>query len=187
MGSMAKVCGVSVLLALGAGAGNAQDKSNRYSLSPAEGGGYVRLDNQTGEMAICRLRNEQWVCQEMADRSGGLGDEIERLRKENRELKAEIRRLEDQSLASAERNGSPAPSNGAPSTGAPRADAPPPGLPPPERRADRSYPPPPGPPGKLPLPTEEDVDQAMTYIQRMLRKFREKMRDIERDANGTPL
>lgn len=178
MGSIAKVVGVAALVALGATAGKAQDKSNRYSLSPAEGGGYVRLDNQTGEMAICRLRNEQWVCQEMADRSGGLGDEIERLRKENRELRAEIRRLEDQSLSSAERNSDPAPSARSPS----------PGAPPPERRAERSYPPPPsGPPGKYPLPTEEDVDQAMSYIQRMLRKFREKMRDIERDSHGTPL
>lgn len=174
----AKVLGVAALVALAGTPGQAQDKSNRYSLSPAEGGGYVRLDNQTGEMAICRLRNEQWVCQEMADRSGGLGEEIERLRKENRELKAEIRRLEDQSLSSADRNGDPAPS----------ARSPAPGTSPPERRAERSSPPPPqGPPGKYPLPTEEDVDQAMSYIQRMLRKFREKMRDIERDAHGTPL
>ncbi len=46
----------------------------------------------------------------------------------------------------------------------------------PERRADRRGP-------RLQLPSEEDVDRAMTYIQRMMRKFKEKLRELEED-NG---
>ena len=29
------------------------------------------------------------------------------------------------------------------------------------------------------LPTEEDVDKAMSYVQRMLKKFKEKLRELE--------
>jgi hypothetical protein len=37
------------------------------------------------------------------------------------------------------------------------------------------------------LPTEQDLDQALSYAQRMLRKFREKMKELETDNRATPL
>ena len=38
------------------------------------------------------------------------------------------------------------------------------------------------------LPTEDDVDKAMSYVQRMLKKFREKVRELEdQDKKGTNL
>ena len=38
------------------------------------------------------------------------------------------------------------------------------------------------------LPTEDDVDKAMSYVQRMLKKFREKVRELEdHDKKGTNL
>jgi hypothetical protein len=38
------------------------------------------------------------------------------------------------------------------------------------------------------LPTEEDVDKAMSYVQRMLKKFKEKIREFEDlDKKGTNL
>lgn len=36
-----------------------------------------------------------------------------------------------------------------------------------------------GRPGGAQLPTEEDVDKAMSYVQRMLKKFKEKLRELE--------
>lgn len=38
------------------------------------------------------------------------------------------------------------------------------------------------------LPTEDDVDKAMSYVQRMLKKFKEKVRELEdMDKKGTNL
>ena len=47
-------------------------------------------------------------------------------------------------------------------------------------RADKAKP-------KFQLPTEEDVDRAMTYIQRMMRKFRDKLRELEDDRDRRSL
>lgn len=41
-----------------------------------------------------------------------------------------------------------------------------------DRRAHRGGP-------KFQLPTEEEVDKAMDYVQRMMRKFKERMRDFK--------
>lgn len=90
----------------------------------------------------------------MTEPSGGLGQEVERLRAENQKLKSEIRQMEDIML------------------GDKRADG--------GRKGD-------GPGLGFKLPTEEELDSAMTYAQRMIRKFREKMKDIEQDQKGTPL
>ena len=44
-----------------------------------------------------------------------------------------------------------------------------------------------GPHGRLELPSEEDVDTAITYLGRMFRKFRDKLKEFEDDGRGTPL
>jgi len=47
-----------------------------------------------------------------------------------------------------------------------------------------------GPKPKFQLPSEEDVDQAMTYLERIIRKFRERLQDLEEPITkkpGTPL
>jgi hypothetical protein len=50
-----------------------------------------------------------------------------------------------------------------------------------ERRAE-----PPG--GRLRLPTEQDVDRALDYIHRMFQKFKDKLKEFDRqDHKATPL
>jgi hypothetical protein len=75
--------------------------------------------------------------------------EVDRLTKENAELTAEMKRLEDD-------------------------------LKKPERHADR------GPDdkgtggiGRVPLPTEDDVDKAMNYLKGMYKKLKEKLKEFE--------
>ena len=52
---------------------------------------------------------------------------------------------------------------------------------PPSRDGDRRDP-------KLQLPSEEDVDRALTYVQRMLKKFKDKLKEFEDgERKGTQL
>jgi hypothetical protein len=54
------------------------------------GDGYVRLDRQTGEVALCDQRGVGWACQMAPEDRAVLEGEIERLRNENAELKKDL-------------------------------------------------------------------------------------------------
>ena len=146
-----------ILLAAAPAAPAAGDRPGRFVMNPAEGGGFVRLDTETGAVAVCARKDAEWSCLEMADTGKGLREEIDRLKAENRELQVEIRRLEDMLLPDGDKKGAP------------------------ERRAER-------PGGRFELPSEEDVDRAMSYVERMFRKFRDKLKELEsQERRGTPL
>ncbi len=53
-------------------------------------GGYLRLDTQTGEVALCSQRSVGWACQAAPEDRAALENEIARLRAENAALKKEI-------------------------------------------------------------------------------------------------
>ena len=127
--------------------------AGRYAMSPAEGGGVIRLDSHTGQMSLCNRRDNQWLCSDMPDQGRGLAEEIERLRAENKTLKSDIRRMEDIMVGDGRSAKSP--------SGQPE--------------------------GKFGLPSEQDVDQALSYMERMFRKFRDKMKEFDSDNKGTPL
>lgn len=52
--------------------------------------GYLRLDSQTGEVALCSAKAVGWVCEAAAEDRALLENEITRLRTENADLKKEI-------------------------------------------------------------------------------------------------
>jgi hypothetical protein len=155
------VAGTTTLLAQTAG-----DRPGRYSMSPADGGGFARLDTQTGAMSLCQRAEGAWTCTEMADAARARSQENDKLRSENQRLRAEIRQMEEIIL------GDKMPGN---------------------RRAEADRPAGQGPGEKhgqgpgLRLPTEAEVDQAMSYVQRMLRKLREKWKELEAEGKGTSL
>lgn len=146
-GGLALVCNGAVANATGDGAG-------RFTMTPADGGGFVRLDTQTGAMSLCQRRDTEWNCREMGDPARGLGGEVERLRAENQRLKGEIRQMEDVLLGDKRADGGVSP----------------------DTRGSR-----------LQLPSEQDVDAAMTYVQRMLRKFKEKLKELDVEGKSIPL
>lgn len=142
----------------------AQDRAGRFTMTPVDNG-FIRLDTETGAMSLCAKRNDTWTCEAMPDTLAGLKRDVERLETENKALKSEITRMEEAFGLAAPKSGKSDPGK--------QADAPPA----PEAR----------PGSKLQLPTEKDVDQAMDYLTRMWRKFRDKMKEIEPDKGGTQL
>lgn len=142
------------------------DQPGRYAMSPAEGGGFVRLDTQTGAMTLCRPERSELTCKPVSGDDTAQRQELDRLRSENKALTAEIRRLEEL-LLPPERGGGSGNSN----------------------RGSESRPPasegtkPPG----FPIPTEQDIDRAMDVLSRMWKRFQERMKEFEPKDQGTPL
>jgi hypothetical protein len=138
------------------GAAGAEEKSSRYSMSPADGG-FVRLDTHTGEMAFCkRGADGGWACEPMPESQQATREELDRLRRENEELKNRQAGI-----------------------------SPPSGAPPPDGR-DLA---PPSREGKIPVPTEQDVDKLFDYLEGMAKKLKERLKRLEEQegGKGTPL
>ncbi len=140
--------------ALASDAARPDNGAGRYTMHQADGG-YLRLDTQSGQMSMCARRDGRWQCESIGDERSALQQEVDRLARENRDLKATVKNLEEMIGV------------GGPADG--------------DKRAERGI----GP--KMQLPTEEDVDKALSYAQRMLRKFRDKIKELSEDSKGTPL
>ena len=83
-----------LILASLSGARAASEQGGRYTMTPTEGG-VVRLDTQTGAMALCtRKAQDNWSCEDMNDSQRTLTSEVDRLQNENKELKEQIDNLE---------------------------------------------------------------------------------------------
>ncbi len=82
------VLAVPLALLLSAPPGLAADeKPGRFTMSPADGG-FVRLDQETGEMAFCkRDAGGGWACEAMPDSQMAMRRDMDRLRQENEALK----------------------------------------------------------------------------------------------------
>ena len=83
-----------LILTLSAGsAGWAQSvpesDDNRYTFKQMDGG-YLRLDDRTGQVSICTPRAVGWACQAVADERTALEAEIARLQAEIVALKKEL-------------------------------------------------------------------------------------------------
>ncbi len=72
----------------------AEDRAGRYTMVPTDSG-MVRLDTDTGEVALCAKKDGDWACRPMPDSEKSLRGENERLAAENKGLKDEIKRLEE--------------------------------------------------------------------------------------------
>lgn len=121
------------------GADLAQAEAGRFTMTPTKDG-VLRLDTRTGEVALCQNKEARWTCDPVEDNSAKLQSRIDRLERENAELKAQL-----------EAHG------GVPGEVKPR------------------------PYGKLDMPSDEDVDKAMDFMEHLLHRFKGMMERLQKD------
>lgn len=120
--------------------------AGRYTMTPVDGG-FIRLDTQTGGVALCTGKEQTWSCEPLPDRSSArTGDETSRLETENRDLRDRIQALEDRLKVAA------------PPTEIPPIDTP---------------------NGKAQLPSEQEIDQALDYVERVFKKLRDRVQKYQ--------
>lgn len=123
----------------------ANNPAGRYTMSPAEDGGFVRLDTQTGAMSLCTSQSEGWSCKPINDAATDMTKKIDELRAENKALKNEIKEMETVFGLDNKKQTGPTPP-------------------------------------KFKIPTEEDVDTALNYMEHMFKKFRERIDRLEKNT-----
>jgi hypothetical protein len=72
---------------------SAAEVTGRYVLEKVEQG-FLRLDSETGAMALCGAKAGVWECETLKDQSLDLAAELGRLKAENDRLKARVTELE---------------------------------------------------------------------------------------------
>jgi hypothetical protein len=60
--------------------------SGRFTFQPVEGG-MMRLDTETGHISHCTKAGDSFACRSIADDRAAMQDEIDRLRRDNEELR----------------------------------------------------------------------------------------------------
>ena len=151
-------CGATLIalaLTTVAVADTADNASGRFTMSPVDGG-FLRLDKETGAVAMCARSGTAWACTPVEDHTpAAAAAEVSKLERENRDLKDHIKALEDSLDTKIPLEG------------------------------------PPG--GKAQLPTEQEIDQALDYLERVYKKVRDRVKDLDNplppppaDATPTP-
>ncbi|PPC86880.1 MAG: hypothetical protein CTY31_00580 [Hyphomicrobium sp.] len=138
------VLACSVAIASPVSAQTPDDGKGRYAMTPADGG-FLRLDKESGDVAMCARKGTEWVCDAVQDRTKDTTD-IAKVERENKELRERIRALENKQSGSG-------------------------GI--------DSVPPLETPENKIQLPTEEEVDQALDYVERIFKKFKDRVQKYE--------
>jgi len=84
---------VTMTVLLTGSAAMAAEISGRYVLEKVEQG-FLRLDSETGAMALCAARAGVWECAAVKDQGIDLTEELARLKAANEKLKARVAELE---------------------------------------------------------------------------------------------
>jgi hypothetical protein len=74
-----------------------ESENGRYTMSPVEGG-VMRLDSRTGQVSLCRKKDDAWTCELVADDRAAYEKEIGRLQDKVANLEAELGRGKKQDL-----------------------------------------------------------------------------------------
>ncbi len=142
-----------------AAADAAPDTENgRYALSPTADG-LLRLDTRTGAVSTCSNNGNGWACYAAPDERKAMDEEIGRLQAENEKLKAQLASREPATSGKIEEA---LPKSDKQAT--PKAES--------ERKIE------------IPLPSDEDVDRVMSFLERAWRRLVEMANQMQKDASG---
>ncbi|MEQ1672201.1 MAG: hypothetical protein ABL893_15205, partial [Hyphomicrobium sp.] len=89
----------------GAFADPAAEAKGRFAMTPVDGG-FMRLDTETGAVALCTRKADAWACEPVDDKTAASDDKA-KIEAENKALKDRIKALEESQAA-----GKPAPDGG---------------------------------------------------------------------------
>ncbi len=152
------VVAFSVAGPVSAVADSAPDTENgRYTLSQ-NGDGFVRLDTRTGAVSTCSNNGNGWACYAVPDERKAMDNEIGRLQAENERLKAQL----------AAREGA----SGKTDEALPKQDK----QVTPKVEGERKI--------EIPLPSDADLDRAMSFLERAWRRLVDMANRMQKDAEG---
>jgi hypothetical protein len=96
--NMRRLLIVTMTVMLSGSTASAAELAGRYALEKVEQG-FLRLDSETGAMALCSAKAGVWECAAVTDRGLDLTGELGRLKAENDRLKARVAELEKTGLS----------------------------------------------------------------------------------------
>jgi hypothetical protein len=151
----------------GAAAGPMPDTENgRYTLSPVNDG-IIRLDTRTGEVSTCNNNGNGWACYAVPDERAALDAEIGQLQADNEKLKTQLAERDatvtgkiDEPLPKSDPLNKPEPKT---------AEG--------ERKIEI-------PKIEIPLPSDRDMDRAMSFLEHAWRRLVEMANRVQKDVNG---
>jgi hypothetical protein len=154
-------------------------ENGRYALSPA-GDGVIRLDTRTGTVSNCNNSPAGWACYAVPDERAAMDTEIGRLQAENEKLKAQLASRDGtvegkagEALPKSDRQSAPSaaePKTSEPKTSEPKAAQPK------AAEGDRKL--------EIPLPSDQDMDRIMSFVERAWRRLVEMANRMQKDVSG---
>jgi hypothetical protein len=174
---IARLATAATVVALGVSASNAQvtpdSDGGRYKFSEVADGSVLRLDTRTGSVSNCAKRDTSgWACYTVPDERDALDAEIGRLQAENARLRDELKQRD---LADAgSKTNAPLPKgdlekNANPDSG--KTDA---------GKAETGK----GRRLELQLPSDQDLDRVVAFLERAWRRLVEAANRMQRDVQG---
>ncbi|MBI5261009.1 MAG: hypothetical protein HY852_04230 [Bradyrhizobium sp.] len=136
-------------------------ENGRYSIVPVPDG-VLRLDTRRGTVSTCSNSRAGWACHAVPDERAALDAEIGRLQAQVENLKAQLAAREPSRSGKAEEA---QPKSESPGTGEPKAaDG--------GRRIE------------IPLPSDEDLDRVMSFLERAWRRLIDMAIRVQKDFAG---
>ena len=167
--SSSRVCTLLAGLALSlslSGAALAQSRpdteNGRYALSTTADG-VLRLDTRTGTVSTCNNNSGAgWACYAIPDERAAMDTEIGRLQAENEKLKAELAQRDPTTTGKTDEA---LPKSDSLKKGEPKV-----------AEGERKF--------EIPLPSDQDMDRVMSFLERAWRRLVEMANRVQRDASG---
>jgi hypothetical protein len=141
-------------------------ENGRYTLSQTADG-FVRLDTRTGAVSTCSNNGKGWACYAVPDERTAMDETIGRLQEDNEKLKAQLAAREGEQQGKAGEalpESSPKSSPKSDNQATPKAES--------ERKIE------------IPLPSDEDVDRVMSFLERAWRRLVDMANRMQKDASG---